>query len=227
MLFRRSIFARSIFARSITLSLLLLFCLVAAAKKKKPPLPADIVHARTAWVVVDPNVGVDVEEPNANQQARADVETALAKWGWLVPVTDPSQADVIIVVRKGNNKPVQPTIAGTPLNEPPPVIGQRTDTGISGSGRMGRPDPRQEDPHPHPEMEVGGQGDVFTVYRGDPSYYRGNPALNSSNPTLDDPLNAPPVWRYTAKNALESPSVPAVDQFRKVMEKSQKILDGN
>lgn len=214
--------------RSLAVSLLLLTCLVATAKekKKKAPLPPDVLRARTAWVIVDPNAGVDVEDPTDNQRARADVETALAKWGRLIPVTDPSQADLIIVVRKGNGKLVQPTIGGTPMNDPPPVIGQRTDTTLEAGGRVGPRLERQQ--QPHPEMQVGGKDDTFTVYRGNPS--NGTPASNrdpnSSNRGLDNPLDSPPVWRYSAKNALESPSVPAVDQFRKAMEKTEKVYGG-
>lgn len=213
--------------RSIAISLLFLCCLVAAAKekKKKAPLPFDVLRARTAWVIVDPSAGVDVQNPEANQRARADVEAALAKWGRLIPVTDPSQADLIIVVRKDNGKLVQPTIAGTPVNDPPPMIGQRSDTGLTASGRVGRPLERQE--RPHPQMEGGTGDDTFTVYRGDPSYYRGNPANNSSDPELSNPLNGPPVWRYLSRNALESPNVPAVDQFRKAIAKTEKVYDGH
>ncbi len=31
-----------------------------------------------------------------------------------------------------------------------------------------------------------------------------------------------PVWRYTAKNALQSPSVPAVDEFKKAITEAEK-----
>ncbi|AXC15278.1 hypothetical protein ACPOL_6034 [Acidisarcina polymorpha] len=41
------------------------------------------------------------------------------------------------------------------------------------------------------------------------------------------PLDAPAVWRYMARNALESPSVPAVDAFRKAIAESEKQLASN
>ncbi len=202
--------------RNLVLSVLFLSCLVAVAKnKKKSPLPIDILQAHTAWVIVDPQAGVDVTDPNANRQARADVENALAKWGRLMPVTDPSQADLIIVIRKGNGKLVQPTIGGTPINAPPPVIAQRTDTGITAAGRTGPP---LEESQPHPQTEVGSTQDTFAVYRGNPAY---NNSANDENP-----LDSPPAWRYTAKDALASPGVPAVDQFRKVIAESEKALAG-
>ena len=42
----------------LTFSVLLLFCLVATAKnKKKAVLPTYVLEARTAWVIVAPQVG--------------------------------------------------------------------------------------------------------------------------------------------------------------------------
>jgi hypothetical protein len=60
-------------------------------------------------------------------------------------------------------------------------------------------------------MEAGSSQDTFVVYRG------------STEPD-QSPLDAPAVWRYSAKNALESPSVPAVEVFRKLMAESEKQL---
>jgi hypothetical protein len=198
-------------------AVLLTSCLVAVAKdKKKFLLPADIVQARTAWVIIDPHAGVDVKDPNANNIARSAVERALAKWGRLEPVADPSLADIIIVIRKGTGKVAEPTIADTPINAPPPMIGQRTDAGVDASARtgtpppFGSPDPRSSDPHP--QMEIGDTQDNFAVYR-----------CNRMQQTTN-PLNASAVWRYSATNALDSPGVPAVDQFRKVILESEKEL---
>ena len=207
-----------LYRRSLVCSVLFLSCFAAVAKdKKKVPLPVDILQAHSVWVIVDPSAGVDVRDPNANRTARADVENALAKWGRLSPVTDSSLADLIITVRKGNGKLVQPTIGGTPINGPPPVIAQRTDSGINASARTGPP-LGQTDPQmsgPRPQMEVGSTQDMFVVYRGDP---------NHDNTT--NPLDSPPVWRYSSKDALASPGVPAVDAFRKAVNDSEKALAG-
>jgi hypothetical protein len=205
------------YRRVLTLSLLLLSCLVVAAKdKKKATQPRDVLQAHTAWVIIDPHAGMDLTDPNANRIAREDVENALARWGRLTPVTDPSQADLIIVIRKGNGKLVQPTIGNATGNNPPPVSGQRTDTGITASGRAGPPlEPTSE---PHPQIEASAPDDTFAVYRGNPAYI-----ITAAN--SDNPLDAPPVWRYIAKDALESPSVPAVE-FRKVIAESEKALAG-
>jgi len=206
------------YRRSLTLSVLLLSCLFATAKdKKKVGLPMDILQAHTAWVIVDPQAGVDVHDPLANRHALDAVNAALARWGRLTPVTDPSQADLIIVIRRGTGKVADETIGGTPMNAPPVVIGQRTpDGGFNASGRTGPPIERQNDPHP--QMEVTDPDDTFAVYRGHPTY--------NQDPTKDNPLEYPPVWRYTAKNALESPSVPAVDRFRKAIAESEAALVG-
>jgi hypothetical protein len=41
---------------------------------------------------------------------------------------------------------------------------------------------------------------------------------------VESPLDNVPVWRYVAKDALSSPSVPAVAQFQKVTEQTEKEL---
>lgn len=41
---------------------------------------------------------------------------------------------------------------------------------------------------------------------------------------VEYPLDSAPVWRYVAKDALSSPSVPAVAQFQKVIEQTEKEL---
>jgi hypothetical protein len=47
---------------------------------------------------------------------------------------------------------------------------------------------------------------MFVVYRGNRS----------------DALHFPAVWRYSAKDALRSPGVPAVDAFRKLIAEAEK-----
>jgi hypothetical protein len=195
-------------------AVLLLPCLVAAGKdKKKGILPQDILEAHTAWVIVDPDAGVDIQDPNANNNARRNVENALVKWGRLSPVTDPNMADIIIVVRKGNDKIVQPTIGGTPVNGPPPMIGQQTDGGINASGRQGGP-PYAGQSEPRPQLEVADTQDSFLVYRANRTY----------NGSVGNPLDTPAVWRFNGMNALSAPSVPAVEAFHDAIAKSEKAL---
>jgi len=185
-------------------------------------LPLDVLKAHSVVVMVDPDAGVDAHDPNANRTAVKDVEKALVKWGRLTPVPEGSSADLIIVVRKSSGKVVQPTIGGTRVNNGPPVIGQSTGSTTQVAGRIGRtPVSDPSDPQwsaagggfpsnsspnsPHPQEEVASRQDVFAVYRVRP-----------------DPLNAPAVWRYSGKNALASPDVPAVEEFRKLVAESEK-----
>lgn len=204
----------------------LLCCLVAHGKDKKTLLPLDVLRAQSVIVMVDPDAGVDAHDPNANRTAVKDVEKALVKWGRLTPVPEGSSADLIMVVRKGSGKVVQPTIGGTPVNNGPPIIGQSAGSTTQVAGRIGRtPVSDPSDPQwsaagggfppnsstgsPHPQVEVASMQDVFAVYRMRP-----------------DPLDAPAVWRYSAKNALASPDVPAVEVFRKLVAESEKQAAG-
>jgi len=59
---------------------------------------------------------------------------------------------------------------------------------------------------PSPRAELSNGDDVFAVYLG-----------NTQNP-----LDATPIWRYSARDALQHPSVPAVDKFRKAIEQAEK-----
>jgi hypothetical protein len=205
-------------SKGLAVSVLLMWCLVGAAKdKKKGLLPADVLEARTVLVVVDPDAGVAIEHPNANRTAREDVEKALMRWGRFSVVMDASNADLIIVVRKGSGKMAQPTIGGVPQNNRPVVL-EPGDSGGQIGGRQGNSgipnDPSNpQSSAPHPQMEVGESQDMFVVYRG-----------NKENPSAS-PADAPAVWRYSAIDALASPSVPAVDMFREVISKSEKQLN--
>jgi hypothetical protein len=206
--------------------LLLVFSLFVVAKDKKPvPLPVDILKARTVLVIVDPSAGVDARDPTANRAARVDVEQALDKWGRFAVVQEGYTADLIIMVRKSNGKIVQPTIGRTSVNGVPPVNVGSTSTpdqtttraGVRwGSSGTNDPSAAGSQPgNPQPQIEAGPTQDTFVVYRG-----------NKDDPNWS-PLDAPAVWRYSAKNALEAPSVPAVEAFRKVIAESEKQLASN
>jgi hypothetical protein len=202
---------------------IVLCCAIAPAKdKKKALLPPDVLHARTVLVIVDPTAGVDAADPNANRLARVDVEQALDKWGRFTPVQEGYAADLVIVVRKGNGKVAQPTIIGTPINGTPPgnvgTTSSPTQTTTRAGGRLGDagiPDDPSQPATPRPQIEVGSSQDTFVVYRG-----------NMNDPNWS-PIDAAPVWRYSAKDALASPAVPAVDAFRKLIAESEKQLASN
>ncbi|MEA2260284.1 MAG: hypothetical protein QOJ51_3109 [Acidobacteriaceae bacterium] len=206
--------------KGLTASVLLLWCLMGAAKdKKKVLLPTDVLEARTILVIIDPDAGIAAEHPNANRMAREDVEKALMKWGRYSLVMEPSNADLIITVRKGSGKIAQPTIGGVPTNNDIGVI-QPTDSGGRVGVRQGNPaiaggplNPQSTSAGPRPQVEAGESQDMFVVYRG-----------NKENPA-GSPLDFPAVWRYSATDALASPEVPAVDVFRDVISKSEKALN--
>lgn len=191
--------------------LLLMCALVAAAKdkKKRALLPADVLQARTVLVMVDPYAGMAVDAPMANRTAQQDVEKALMLWGRFTLAPDASTADLIISVRKGNGKIAQPTVGGMPDNNNPVVL-QPANSGGRVGGHTGTPpmgdSAEAQTPSLHPQAEVGDAQDMFVVYRG----------------KRDNPLDYPAVWRYSAKDALWSPTVPAVDEFRKLVVEAEK-----
>jgi hypothetical protein len=205
--------------KALAASVLLLSCLVAPAKnKKKVLLPADVLQAHTVLVIVDPQAGVTLEDPTGNRIAREDVEKALMQWGRFSLVQESETADLVITVSKGTGKMVSPEIGGVPANNRPVVI-QPTGSGGRIGAQQGNPgypgDPSNSQSPvtpPHPETEIGQSQDMFVVYRG-----------NKDDPHAV-PLNTPSVWRYAATDALHSPDVPAVDQFRKAIEESEKQL---
>src|SRR5262245_37874526 len=175
--------------------------LVFAGNDKKPILPAFVLRAETVFVLIDPDAGVSPSSPNANQKARDDVEKAIIKWGRFRLAINPGVADLIIVVRKGSGKAVEPTIGGLPTNDRP-VIVQPTDGGI----RLGGQTPTPGDTHPRPQLEAGVPDDLFVVYQGG----------------AGTPLDGPALWRYTNKDALKPPNVPAVAEFRKAIEEAER-----
>jgi len=180
-----------------------------AKDKNKSSLPEYVLRATTVLVVVNPDAGEPVDQPMANSTARENVEKALTQWGRFRLVLDGEESDLVIAVRTGNGRLVQPTIKGGPIDNRPGVV-QPTDGGIRIGGQQGHPtsnDPAADpqDRSPHMGNEVGASEDTFEVYRG------GGDALNSS-----------PVWRYTAKNCLRAPQVSAVEEFRKAVAQAEK-----
>jgi len=195
-------------------SLLLLVALLVvpaiAKDKTKSVLPAYILHARTALIVIDPNAGEPLDQPNANATARANVEKKLMDWGRFDLVLDGQESDLVIVVRTGNGKSMRPSIKGGPIDQRP-GIAQGSDTSIRIGAQQGHPplnDPSMSPPNrgPHVNNELGPSEDSFEVYRGD----------------IQDPLNSSPAWRYIAKDCLRPPDVSAVEEFRKAIAEAEK-----
>jgi hypothetical protein len=196
-------------------SLLLLATLLAvpadAKAKKKQTLPEYVLKATTVLVVVNPEAGEPLEQPMANATARENVEKALMEWGRFRLVMDGAESDLVIAVRTGSGKMMQPTIKGGPIDSRPGV-GQSADSSIRIGAQQGTPppltDPGMGGPQNGPRMsnQVGPSEDTFEVYRGG----------------VQDPLDAPAVWRYIAKDCLREPKVTAVEEFRNAIAEVEK-----
>jgi hypothetical protein len=197
------------------LSLLLLLSVdpAAAKNKKKQQLPDVVLKAQRVVVVIHPDAAEPLTDPRANRTAQDEVERAISKWHRFDLVMDSSTADLVIAVRKG--QAAGPVISNSPIDNRPviyPQGGGPADAGVRIGGQQGRPPDLtnpglgSEDNRPHLGSQIGASQDMFEVYLGG----------------VDYPLDASPIWRFTAKNALSGPEIPAVEAFRKAIEESEK-----
>ena len=183
------------------------------AKGKAKTLPPYILQARTVAVVVDPGAGVSLEDPQANQVAQKDVETALLNWGRFEPVMGSMGADLVIVVRRGHGRLVEQTVRDPRQNNRTGVINP-TPNGVGIGAAHGTPPQLNGadaggpgSSEPQTQTEMGMQQDEFTVYEGGGQ---------------DHPLDGAPGWRYVAKDGLKPHAVPAVAEFRKAIAEAEK-----
>jgi hypothetical protein len=206
-------------ARVLLLPLLLFASFAIAKDNDKTSLPDFVLKAQTVMVIVDPSSGTSLVDPTGNRVAQDDVEKAIMKWGRFKLVMTATEADLVLVVRKGSGKTVTPTIDG-PSQNGRPVIIQPTPGDIRIGAQKGNPqDGVSTGTEPNgrnvsPKTETGTADDMFAVYRGTPIL------------SHESPLDGPPVWRYIKKNALRTPDVRAVDEFRKVIENAEKQRKG-
>jgi hypothetical protein len=194
----------------VWMGLVLLVITPALAKDSKPVMPTYILTARTVAVMIDPDAGVSLKDPNANQTAQKDVETALLKWGRFTTVMAAEGADLVIVLRKGHDKLADTTVSDPRQNSRPGSVA-RTDDSISIGAQHGALPPPST---PHPEVEVGTTDDSFVVFPGQREDATGAPP--------GSPTDNVAGWRSVHKNALHSHDVPAVDEFRKAIEEAEK-----
>ena len=191
--------------------LLLLVPQIDAKNKKKQLLPDYILRAEKVLVVIPPDAGEALTNPRENRTAQDDVERALMKWGRFKLTTDAQTADLIIAVRKGNKS--GPIIAHSPMDNRPVIFQPGIADASVGQATTRRP-PDLTEPVPGgpanrgPQLgnQIGSSVDTLEVYMGRGEY----------------PLDAPPLWRYVAKDSLNAPQVDAVEQFRKAIEESEK-----
>ena len=195
----------------LVLALVLVFS-ATAKDKKQATLPEDVLRAQTVRVIIAPDAGEPLDQPNANAIARENVEKALMDWGRFRLVLDGETPDLVIAVRTATGNSSRPTIKGGPIDQRPDIA-QSTDSSIRIGIQQGRPpmsDPNSYPPQsrgPHIGNEVGPSDDMFAVYRAGTS----------------DPNDAPPVWRYIKKDCLKpSPRVPAVEEFRKMIAEAER-----
>jgi hypothetical protein len=192
------------------LVVLVVASLAHAKNKKKQVLPDYVLKAQTVLVVIHPDAGEPLTDPTANRTAHDNVEKALTKWGRFRLVMDAQTADLVIAVRKGHA--TSPAVSNSPADNRP-VIVQPTGGDTRVGGQQGRP-PDLTNPGlggsaeegPRIGNEIGRSEDTLEVYRGGAEW----------------PLDGAPVWRYTAKDALNGPRVTAVEQFQKVLSEAEK-----
>jgi hypothetical protein len=197
------------------ISIVLLFSMLLAptsdAKNKKQQLLPDyVLLAQYVLVVIQPDAGESLTNPRENRIAQDEVERAITKWGRFKLAVDAQTADLIIAVRKGNKS--GPVITHSPADNRP-VIFQPDPGGTRAGQQSGRPPDLTQplpgglgDRGPQIGNQIGSSADDFAVYMGGGEY----------------PLDAPALWRYTAKDSLNAPQVDAVEQFRKAIEESEK-----
>jgi len=176
----------------------------------------DILDAQTIAVVAYPASAA--QDSQENQRARLEVQTALRNWGKYQVVSEGANPDLIMVVRIGHAQTT--TIGGT--TTPPPVLVDPTDSGVHiGMHRgqnppLSRTDSSGASSQPGLGSEVGSGDDLLDVYLG------GTPLPGDARNPTQYPLDQPPVWSYTAREALKSPKIEAVAQFRKAVEAAEK-----
>jgi hypothetical protein len=196
----------------VFLSLLLFFVpQVVAKSKKKQLLPDYVLRAQSVLVVIHPDAGEALTSPMANRTAQDEVERALTKWGRFKLTADARDADLIIAVRKGTKN--GPVIMHSPADNRPVILQPGNNGDVRAGQQTGRPPNLTmptpgdvEDKGPQLGSQIGSSNDTFEVYMGGGEY----------------PLDAPPLWRYIAKDSLNAPQVEAVEQFRKAIEESEK-----
>jgi hypothetical protein len=170
-----------------------------AKDKNKNTLPAYVLQAKTVTVVVDPEAQFSSNDPHANFMAQKDVEAALLKWGRFQLVSEAQDADLLVVVRKGDGRSLG-DMASDSRQSSGGIPGPRTGTmpnqsGINDNGPGQQP----------PGTGYGFNQDSFAVFKSG-----------------ENPRTATPGWKYYGQNGLDPGTVPAVATFKKVIAAAEK-----
>jgi len=185
-----------------------------ANKKEKAPLPELVLRAHSVAVLILPGTRETIADPAGNRKAQEDVEKALMKWGRYQLTQEASTADIVIGVRRGTGTVASPTVGG-PIPDTRPGTIETTDNSIRIGVQKGRPpgetqsgDAGAAGGRAATGVESGGAEDAFEVFLGGDGY---------------SPNNAP-LWVFRKVDGLKAPTMSAVEQFRKAVAETEKIV---
>ena len=173
--------------------------LLAAQHKKKPAVSAIFQNARYVYVQAQDG---DITNPRLfpeDRQAISDVEDAIRDWHRYSLAINPSQADLIIIVRKGRLAALQGHggISAGPHPMPPMAPGGQNP---SQNGSQ-NPSQNQDADQIGGRAEVGPDSDLLRVY--------------GTNP---DGKRIGPIWTGEQPDGLGAPDVPLLQQLKSAVE---------
>jgi hypothetical protein len=181
------------------IALSIVFLLVPSAHaKSKQQVPDDVLKAHLIKIVVVSDFHEKLQDPKDEQQIRDAVEAAFVKWGRFSVVE--GKADLVIVAREGHVEPPKLTVPSSNPKSPIAPNGNPPLDPNSPGLATNRVEAEQT------IRDIRAEEDSLEVYRGD----------------VGEPLSIAPVWQYRARLGLKGPKVPAVEHFRKAIEKSEK-----
>jgi hypothetical protein len=169
--------------------------LLVAQHKKKPAVSAIFKNARYVYVQA---MDGDITNPHLfpeDRQAISDVEDALRAWQRYTFAINASQADLIIIVRKGRLAGLQGHggISAGPHPMPPMSPG--------GQNPSQNPSQNQDADQIGARAEVGPDSDLLRVYGTNPEGKR-----------------IGPIWTGEQQDGLGGPDVPLLQQLRSAVE---------
>jgi hypothetical protein len=183
--------------KSIAVVLLCGSSLLLAQHKKKPAVSAIFQNAHYVYVQAQDG---DITNPRLfpeDRQAISDVEDAIRDWHRYTLAINSSQADLIIIVRKGRLAGLQGHggISAGPHPMPPIAPG--------GQNPSQNPSQNQDADQIGGRAEVGPDSDLLRVYGTNPEGRR-----------------IGPIWTGEQADGLGAPDVPLLQQLRSAVERA-------